>query len=178
MSVSKVSRETGQNANFQWKFYFSKFWKCSLKSRYKNDQEEALNCGSLKIYPWRKLLQYSESAFKLLINYDSEEMKGEGDFFSQSLTEVLWPVQAYHRKLTGSDKRLRKDKIQKKKMQKSGVKWVGCPDGDTQQPPPHPVSLLYTSSNQEIDQQFSGRGGTWHSSYQEQEESAITTLCM
>jgi hypothetical protein len=33
-----------------------------------------------------------------------------------------------------------------------------CSDGDTQQPGPPPVSLLYTVGNNEVDQQFWGGG--------------------
>jgi hypothetical protein len=57
---------------------------------------------------------------------------------------LLWPAPACPRNLTGSDRRLRKDKRQKTNMQKAGVRWAGGSDGDTQQPCPPPVSLLYT----------------------------------
>jgi hypothetical protein len=42
-------------------------------------------------------------------------------------------------------------------MQKAGVRWAGHLDGNTQQPYPPPVSLLYTVANKEVAQHF-GRG--------------------
>jgi hypothetical protein len=45
-------------------------------------------------------------------------------------------------------------------MQKTGVRWAGHSDGDTKEPPPPPASLLYTATNKEIEQQFSGQSGT------------------
>jgi hypothetical protein len=47
----------------------------------------------------------------------------KGDSWAQSF--VLRFAQASPRNLTGSDGRLRKDKRQKKNMQKAGVRWVG-----------------------------------------------------
>jgi hypothetical protein len=69
---------------------------------------------------------------------------------------LLQPVQAHPRNLTGSDGRLRKNKRQKTNMQKAGVRWAGCCDGDTQQPPAPPASLLYTAANKRVEQQFLG----------------------
>jgi hypothetical protein len=62
------------------------------------------------------------------------------------------------RNLTGSDGRSRKDKKQKTNMQKAGVRWAGCSDGDTQQPRPPPVRLLYTVAKKELEQQSWGEG--------------------
>jgi hypothetical protein len=67
-----------------------------------------------------------------------------------------WPTWAHPRNLTGSDGRLKKDKRQTCK--KAGVRWAGCPGGDTQQPPPPPASLLYIVTNKEVEQQILG----WH----------------
>jgi hypothetical protein len=36
-------------------------------------------------------------------------------------------------------------------MQKAGVRWTGCSDGDTQQPHPPPAGLLYTVANKEVE---------------------------
>jgi hypothetical protein len=40
-------------------------------------------------------------------------------------------------------------------MQKAGINWDGCSGGDTQQPLPPPVHLLYIMAN-EVEQQFLG----------------------
>jgi hypothetical protein len=53
------------------------------------------------------------------------------------------------RNLTERDGRLRKDKRQKTNMQKTGVRWAGHADGDTQQPCLPPVGLLYTAASKE-----------------------------
>jgi hypothetical protein len=63
-------------------------------------------------------------------------------------------LQPRPRNLTGSNRRLRKDKRQKTNMQKAGVRWAGHLDGDTQQPCPPPESLLCTVANKEVEQKF------------------------
>jgi hypothetical protein len=68
-------------------------------------------------------------------------------------------LQPRPRNLTGSNRRLRKDKRQKTNMQKAGVRWAGHLDGDTQQPCPPPESLLCTVANKEVEQKFWWGGG-------------------
>jgi hypothetical protein len=54
--------------------------------------------------------------------------------FETHSRHLSWPAWAHPMNLIGSDRRLRKDKRQKTNMQKAGVRWAGCSDGDTQQP--------------------------------------------
>jgi hypothetical protein len=62
-------------------------------------------------------------------------------------------------------------------MQKTGVRWTGASDGDTEQPPSPPVSLLSTVANQAVEQQFWGEGAGRDTVVTgEQEEPAIATL--